>query len=280
MSPLQTYCNHPFSVAIHSIYLLWSAQLEITILIPYRSTMPIGLTFHQPQPSFLSSPLSPPLPPPPPPSSLLSSPLLLLPLQFPPLPKLIVVCACHCHCPHSNCHRYHRCRCSRSRCCRHHRCHRRCRRCSCRPPLHGCLTTTLQLSIATTIECSFHPPLPLLLPSIATVKCQCTQLSIAAIVSLVASHFLCQSSKAALRWYRCQPTPAVAVPVNGWLLLFVCWIAPHLIHLLPLCDHRCSCCPSPLPYLSPPTLVAVAIVLFIAIAITRPPPLMPSRSPS
>jgi hypothetical protein len=94
----------------------------------------------------------------------------------------------------------------------------------------------LQLSIAATIECSFHPPLPpLLLPSNATVKCQCTQLSIAAVASLVAGYFLRQSLTAALRWYRYQPTPTVAVPINGWLL-FVCWIAPHLIHLLLLCD--------------------------------------------
>jgi hypothetical protein len=91
------------------------------------------------------------------------------------------------------------------------------------------------LSIAATIECSFHPPLPpLFLPFITTIKRQCTQSSIATIVSLVAGHILRQSSTAAIRRYRCQPTPAVAVPVNGWLL-FVCWIAPHLIHLLPLC---------------------------------------------
>jgi hypothetical protein len=92
------------------------------------------------------------------------------------------------------------------------------------------------LSIAATIECSFHPPLPpLLLPSITTVKRQCTLLSIAAVVSLIAGHFLRQSSTAALTRYHFQPTPAVAVPINGWLL-FVCWIAPHLIHPPPLCD--------------------------------------------
>jgi hypothetical protein len=89
----------------------------------------------------------------------------------------------------------------------------------------------LQLSIPATIECSFYPPLPLLLlPSIATVKRQCTPLTVAAIVSLITSPFLCQSLTAALRWYLYQPPPAVVVAANGGLL-FVCWIAPHLIHL-------------------------------------------------
>jgi hypothetical protein len=73
--------------------------------------------------------------------------------------------------------------------------------------------------------------------------------------------------------------PAAVVPINGWLL-FVCWIAPHLIHLLPLCDPQRSCCPLPLPYLLPATLVAVTIALIIANAITSPPLLLPSRSPS
>jgi hypothetical protein len=229
----------------------------------------------------LSLPLSPSLLPlPPPPLSLLSLPLLLPPTQFPPLPKLIVVCACHCHCHHSHCRHSCCCHCSHSRCCCHCRCHCCCRCRSRCHPLHHCLTTTLQLSIAATIECRFHPPLPsLLLPSIVTIKRQCTQLSIAAVISLVAGHFLHQSLTAALRRYRFQPTPAAAVPVNGWLL-FVCWIAPHLIHLPPLCDCQRSHCPSPLPSLSPPTLIPITIALFIALVVTRPPPLSPSLSPS
>ncbi len=38
--------DHPFSVANHSIHLLWLAQLGIAILILYQSTMLIGLAFH------------------------------------------------------------------------------------------------------------------------------------------------------------------------------------------------------------------------------------------
>jgi hypothetical protein len=76
---------------------------------------------------------------------------------------------------------------------------------------------------------------PVFILSIATVERQCTPLSIATVVSLVAIHFLCQSLTAALRWYHCQPLPAVAVPVNG-CLLFVCRIAPYLIYLPLMCD--------------------------------------------
>jgi hypothetical protein len=177
----------------------------------------------------LSSPLSPSSPPLPP-LSLLLSPLLLPPPQFPPLPKLIVVCACLCCCCHSHCH-FCRCCCrSRSRCCCHYRCHCCCHRRSRHRPLHHCLTTTSQLSITTTIECRFHPPLPLLLlPSTATVKRQCTQLSIAAIVSLVAGHFLRQSLTATLRRYCFQPTPTVFVACQ-----------PHRCCRCPRC-RRCRC---------------------------------------
>jgi hypothetical protein len=115
----------------------------------------------------------------------------------------------------------------------HHLCH-----------LH--LTTTSPLYIAATIKCSFHPPLsPLFLSLIPTVKRQHPPPPIADVISLVAGHFCRQSMTAALRRYRCQPPPAVAVPANVWLL-FVS-IAPHLIHLLPLCDRQPYSCQSLLP---------------------------------
>jgi hypothetical protein len=165
--------------------------------------MPIRLTFHQPQLSLSSSPLSPSLPPPLPPLSLLSTLLLLPPPQFPLLSKLIIVCACNCPCCHSHCHHCCHCHCSRGRCCCHHSYHRRCRRYSRCRLLHRCLTTTSQSPIPATIECSFHPQLLLLLLSISTVNCQRTQSSIATVVSLFAGHFLHQSLNAALRQYHC-----------------------------------------------------------------------------
>ncbi len=65
-------------------------------------------------------------------------------------------------------------------------------------------------------------------------------LTIAAVISLVAGHLHHQSLTAAHRLYCCQPQPTGTVLVDGWLL-FVS-IAPHLIHLLPLCDSWWSCC--------------------------------------
>ncbi len=102
-------------------------------------------------------------------------------------------------------------------------------------------TTTFPFSIAATIECNCHPSLPLLLlPSIATVECQNPPSSIATIISLVAGHFCRQPSTTAFRQYHCQPPPAIAVPVDDWLL-FVLIAAPHLIHLPVLCDCRRPC---------------------------------------
>jgi hypothetical protein len=135
----------------------------------------------QPQPSLSSLPLSPSpllpplLPPPQLPLSLLSLLLLLLLLQFPPMPRLIVVCACRYHNCCSRCCHCHHCHCCRSCCCPHCRCHCCCHHCSCCCPWHHCLTATSQFSIVTTIECSFHPPLPpLFLQLIATIKRQFT----------------------------------------------------------------------------------------------------------
>jgi hypothetical protein len=89
------------------------------LVSPTRNCHPHTLSKYYANWADLSSLLSPSLPPPPPPSSSLSSPLLLPPLQFPLLPKLIVVRACHCCCCHSHCRCCRHCHRSRSHCCRH-----------------------------------------------------------------------------------------------------------------------------------------------------------------